>query len=197
MKKIDTEDTNLKKQIVKKEKIKKELIDYKWIITIMILAFTISLGFSFLSETVIKNVNIIIGIIIVFIFIAIGIIFDMIGVAVTSADEKPFHSMSARKVKAAKKAVSLKKSADKVSSFCNDVIGDICGIVYGSAGVIISASLSVKLNIDILITTLLITALISAITIGGKAIFKSFAINKSDIILYNFAKVLSIFSKNK
>ena len=32
-------------------------------------------------------------------FIILGIIFDIIGVAVTSGDEVAFHSMSARKVK--------------------------------------------------------------------------------------------------
>lgn len=29
--------------------------------------------------------------------------------------------------------LNLKKNADKVSSFCNDVIGDICGIISGAA----------------------------------------------------------------
>ena len=45
-----------------------------------------------------------------------------------------YHAMSSKKIKGAKKAVSFKKNADKVSSFCNDVIGDICGIISGSAG---------------------------------------------------------------
>jgi len=37
---------------------------------------------------------------------------------------------------------------------------------------------------------------ITALTMGGKAIFKSVANNKSNEILYNFAKVISIFKKS-
>ena len=121
----------------------------------------------------------------------------MIGVAVTSADEKPFHSMSARKVKGANIAVMFKKNADKVSSFCNDVIGDICGIISGSAGVIIATFLANTFEINIFIVTLLVTAIIAALTIGGKALGKSIAINKSNYILYEFSKLVSHFYKKK
>ena len=96
----------IKKQI---EKQKKKRINYNWIFKITIMAFVISLGFSALSESIVKNVDIYIAIIILIIFIALGILFDMIGVAVTSADEEPFHSMSSRKVKGASQAVLLKK----------------------------------------------------------------------------------------
>ena len=185
----------MKKEIKKQIQIKnKQKINYNWIIKITIIAFIISIIFSSLSEIFVKNINIYLAILILFIFIAIGILFDMIGVAVTSADEQPFHSMSSRKVKGAKQAVFLKKNADKVSSFCNDVIGDICGIISGSVGVTISVSLSKY--IPLFISTLLITAIIAALTIGGKAIFKSVAINKSNEILYNFAKLISIFKKS-
>lgn len=182
----------IKKQIERKEK---KLVDYSWIIKITLLAFIISLVFSICSESVIPNVNIIVAIIILIFFIGIGILFDMIGVAVTSADEEPFHSMSSRKVKGAKQAVMLKKSADKVSSFCNDVIGDICGIISGTVGVTIASSIAIMSNIPIFICSLFVTAIIAGLTIGGKAIFKSIAINKSNSILYHFAKVISIFKK--
>ena len=87
----------------------------------------------------------------------------------------------------------LIKKADKVSSFCNDVIGDICGIISGSTGVSIAIVVSNKLDVSLLLVTLLITAVIAALTIGGKAIGKSFAINKSNVILYKFVSFLSIF----
>lgn len=189
------EKKSLKTQLKRKKK--KELVNYKWIVKITILAFCISLIFSSISEFVIPNVNLFVGIIIVVIFIALGIVFDMIGVAVTSADEKPFHSMNSRKVKGADIAVLFKKNADKVSSFCNDVVGDICGIVSGSTGSIIALNLASKLNVDNFITTLILTALIAALTIGGKALGKSFAINKSNIILYRFSKFVSCFYKVK
>ena len=64
-------------------------------------------------------------------FIGLGIVFDIIGVAVTAADERPFHSMAAHKTPGAREALGLIRRANKVSSFCNDVVGDICGIISG------------------------------------------------------------------
>lgn len=54
-----------------------------------------------------------------------------------------------------------------------------------------------KFNFSILFTGLFIAAIVAALTIGGKALGKGFAINKSNIILYEFAKVISIFYKVK
>ena len=128
-----------------------------------------------------------------FTFIFLGIIFDIIGVAVTVADIKMFNSMATKWVKGSRLAVRFIKNSNKVSSFLNDVIGDICGIISGSTGLSIALLISEKMNYNPLICTLIITALISTLTIGGKAIGKSIAINKSNVILYRFVKVLSIF----
>lgn len=168
-----------------------------WIITITLLAFLISFIFSLISELTLSKVNLAIGIIILVLFIIIGIIFDMIGVAVTSTTEEPLHAMSAKKIRGAKKAVSFKKNADKVSSFCNDVIGDICGIVSGTVGVAITSTIGKIYNLDIFWVGLVITSLIASLTIGGKAISKSIAIKNSNQIVYMTAKVLSIFEKKK
>ncbi len=163
-----------------------------WIIKIILVAFIISVVFSFISETAIPNVNILLGIILTLVFIVIGVLFDMIGLAVASADESVFNSMASKKVKGAKMAVQLKKNADKVSSFCNDVVGDICGIISGSTGAVIASKISSN-GLNSLVVTIITMGIISALTIGGKAMEKSIAINKSDKILYTFAKVLSIF----
>lgn len=167
----------------------------KWVITVTFLAFFISFIFSFGSNTIMPKVNLFVGIIILLLFIAIGIVFDMVGVAVTSTDEEPLHAMSSKKIKGAKKAVSFKKNADKVSSFCNDVIGDICGIISGSAGVALSTILANSFHLNLLMTSLLITATIAALTIGGKALGKTAAINKSTKILFEFSKFLACFYK--
>lgn len=194
---MDEEVRNLKVQTRRKEKIHKNKTDWKWIIRIMMIAFLISFAFSFTSEMIIPNVNILIGILLLVLFIVLGVLFDMIGVAVTAADEKPFHSMNSRKVKGADVAVKFKKNADKVASFCNDVVGDICGVVSGSAGAIIALSLSNLLHMNQFLLALLVTSVIAALTIGGKAIGKSYAINKSNLILYQFAKMISYFYKVK
>ena len=175
------------------KKKKKSNVDYGWIIKIIILAFFISVIFTSISETVIPNVNTIIGIALTLIFILIGIIFDMIGVSVTAADEKVFHSMSSQRVRGAKTAVKMKKSADKVSSFCNDVVGDICGIISGSTAAVISLNLTQQLKVNSLFITLIVMGIVSALTIGGKAFVKGIAMKKSNKILFRFAKIISIF----
>ncbi len=194
-KKKPSEFDNLVAETKKKEKIKKENVDFKWIITIIIVSFVISFCLSFIANITIPNFNFYLGCLITLIFIFIGIIFDIVGVSVTAADEAVFHSMSSRKVKGANVAVKFKKNADKVSSFCCDVIGDICGVISGAAGTTIGVILITDMHFNALLTGLIITAVISSLTIGGKAIGKSFAINKSDIILYEFAKFISNFYK--
>lgn len=190
--KINNELENLKVQTRRKEKTNKEKVNVKWIITVVIIAFVLSFCLSFISSITIPNLSLFIGIIITLIFIFIGILFDIIGVSVTTANEKVFHSMNSRKVKGANIAVKFKKNAEKVSSFCCDVVGDICGIISGASGTTIATIISTKFNFDIISTGLLVAAIIASLTIGGKALGKSFAINKSDIILYEFSKFVSL-----
>lgn len=167
----------------------------KWTIKIILLAFIISMIFQSLSETIMPKVNLISSIIILILFILIGIIFDMIGVAITTCDIKPFHSMNSKKMKYASTGIKLINNQAKVSSFCNDVIGDICGIVSGSAGVIIAASLSAKLNTNLLLTSLIVTSTIAALTIGGKSIGKEIALKNNVFIIKTFSKLLLPFVK--
>lgn len=170
--------------------------NYKWIIGIIIWTFIISGAITLVSETMLKKVNIYIAFIILVLIIFIGIGFDIIGVAVTAADETPFHSMASRKVHGARKAVSLIRNADKVSNFCNDVIGDVCGVVSGGTGAVIvvkiMSSTSMKQG---LILTIVISAAIASITVGGKAMGKNYAISQSNNIVYGVAWLLEY--KNK
>jgi len=181
------------KKASKKPVKNKRLVDYKWIITVTLLAFFISLAFSFFSETTIPNANSIVATVVILLFIGIGIIFDMIGIAITVADIKTFNSMATKQVRGARLAVRLIKNNEKASSFCNDVIGDICGIISGSAGVALSNILASSLDLNIFVVSLFITAIIAALTIGGKAIGKATAINKSTPILFEFSKIISCF----
>jgi len=169
--------------------------NYRWALIVTILAFFISLIMSLISTIVLESVTLVVSIIVTFLFILLGIIFDIIGVSVTSGNEVAFHSMSARKVKGGSIGVKLMKNASKVSSFCCDVVGDICGIISGTAGVTIVALLIKLTNINELLVSLLVTSLISALTIGGKALGKNFAMVKSTQVVTVVAKILSIFSK--
>ena len=191
--KIKKNKDSYSKKVNKKLIKDKKKVDKKWLFIVSIVSFLISLFFSFIGETIIPNAHISISIILVFSFIALGIVFDIIGISVTVADLKTFNSMATKKVKGAKLAVKMIKNASKVSSFCNDVIGDICGIISGSTGVSIAILISDRLDVSLLLVTLLITAFISALTIGGKALGKSYAINNCNAILYRFVKVLIVF----
>ena len=182
---------------VKKDKTKNEKRDKKWIITVTVLSFLISLVMALISELVIPNAIIAVSIFLVLVFIFLGIIFDIIGLAVNTADPKIFHSMATKKVKGSKKAIELIKNKDKVSSLLNDVIGDICGVVSGSCGLAISITLANMISTNKLLTTIIVTSIISSLTIGGKAFGKTIAINNANEIVFEFAKILNIFSKNK
>ena len=168
-----------------------------WTIKIIVMAFMISFVFSSLSETIMPKVSLIPSIIILIIFILIGIIFDMIGVAITTCDIKPFHSMSSKRIKYANTGIKLINNSAKVSSFCNDVIGDICGIVSGGVAAIIGLLLAIKYGFSQVITIIIISSIISSLTVGGKAIGKKIAIKNSDEIVFYVAKVLSNFKSQK
>ena len=109
-----------------------------WIIKAFIFTFFITIIISGISNTIAENSNIIILTIITFLILALGIIFDIIGTAVLTANESSFHAKAANKIKGSKECIKLIKNASTISSFCNDVIGDICGIVSGSMGTMIA-----------------------------------------------------------
>ena len=100
----------------------------KWIIQVFIISFILSAIFSGLSS-LLSDINVTILVIIILFVIGIGILFDMIGVATLTAEEAPFHAMSSKKIKEATACINLLKNNTKVSSICNDIVGDICGIV--------------------------------------------------------------------
>ena len=167
----------------------------KWIITIFLLTIAISATISFCSSLLMEVSTMAVAFLILLIIVLIGIVFDIIGVAVTSADEKPFHSMAARKVAGAQEAIRLLRKADKVSSICCDVIGDICGVVSGSASAAIVTQILANFDFSIpQLISLGMSALVAGLTVGGKAIGKGFAIGSSTTIVHLVGKVVWSFS---
>jgi len=163
----------------------------RWVITIFVVTILISGTFSFASNELMASSSIGIAFVVLFVIVLIGIIFDIIGVAVTSADEKPFHSMAARKVPGAQEAISLLRNAERVSSICNDVIGDICGVVSGSASASIAAQILVDFSGDTAqIIKLAMSALVAGLTVGGKAIGKTFAIGSCTKIVHMVGRTI-------
>ena len=151
---------------------------------------------SIITEGLVYNLDILLAIIILIIIILIGIIFDIIGISVTSAEEKPFHSMAANRIREAKYAIKLVRNAGEVSNFCNDVIGDISGIISGAVGATIIYRLIGIYDIkNGSILSIIITSLIAALTVGGKALGKTIAILYSEKIIFQIAKMFSMLSK--
>ncbi|WP_353095878.1 hypothetical protein [Tissierella praeacuta] len=169
----------------------------KWVFFISIWTFLMSIVVSVITENLVKNLDIAMAFIVLIIIIMIGIIFDIIGIAVTTAEEKPFHAMAANKVEEAKFAIKLVRNAGQVSNFCNDVIGDISGILSGAAGTTIIYKLIARYDLaNGTIFTIIITSLIAALTVGGKAFGKSIALFNYEKIIYSIAKILNLIEKN-
>jgi Mg2+/Co2+ transporter CorB len=162
-----------------------------WILIVFILTFILSFLFSTISN-LLSDINIIVMIIILLLVIFIGIIFDMIGVAVLSCNEASFHAKASNKIKGAKECIKLIKNSNKTSSICNDVIGDVCGIISGS----LTVSLAILLK-DTPIVDIILTAIVSSITVGCKAISKKIAIKHSDDIVFVVGNIISKFKVKK
>ncbi len=101
---------------------KKEHSNIKWFIQVFVITFILSIIFSFVSTNGVSNLDLISAIIILIIVIGIGIFFDIIGVAVTVADENEFHAKATKKVKGSKDSIKLIRNAPKVANICADVI---------------------------------------------------------------------------
>ena len=173
--------------IARKQKRKTAL----WVLTIFIVTIIVSSVISLISEEVMAGSGMLSAFLILFAIVLLGIVFDIVGVAVTSADEAPFHAMAARKVPGAREAIRLLRKADKVSSICNDVIGDICGVISGSAAATIAVELLQTFTFSWeRMASLIMSAMVAGVTVGGKALGKGFAVNSSTTIVHNVGKII-------
>lgn len=109
-----------------KTKNKKENSNIKWFIQVFIMTFILSMIFSYISANGVSHLNLVSAILILILVIGVGIFFDIIGVAVTVANEHEFHAKATKKVRGSKDSIKLIRNAPKVANICADVIGDIC-----------------------------------------------------------------------
>lgn len=179
---------------------RKKLI--KWVVTIFLVTIVISGTISFVSDAVMESSSLPVAFLILLVIILVGILFDTVGMAVATADEKPFHSMAAKKVPGAQEAIRLLRNAERVSSICNDVVGDICGVVSGSASATIAAQVVRSFDFSWpQVATLLMSALAAGLTVGGKAIGKNIAVNSCTEIVHTVGRVIytlhHLFHKKK
>jgi len=163
-----------------------------WGIFITVFSFGLSLLVLFASTGLLGEAQPAFSFVVVLVIIFTGVVFDVIGIAVTAADETPFHSMASKKIRGARQSLILIRNAPRVSSFCNDVVGDICGVVSGVAGTSIVYRLFAASG-DISLIETITGALIAAFTVGGKAFAKNIGMNNSNFIVYWVGRILSCF----
>ncbi|ADH99769.1 hypothetical protein [Salisediminibacterium selenitireducens] len=183
----------------------------KWSGLISIVTLFMAAMFAIISTAVLSGVNWAAGMFIVIIIVFIGVFSDTIGVAATAASERPFHAMAAEKVPGSRHAVAITRNADRFSNFTNDVIGDIAGVISGTASAYVVLQLALQLGhsegstIQFLISVLF-TSVVAALTVGGKSVGKTIAIQYSTEIIYQVGRLfyflevklnITIFSDKK
>ncbi len=194
----ETYDKNHSKSHDKKKPTKKKRDT--WWIKASIIALIVSAMFAYISELTASVEQIAVILVLLIFLVLLGILFDAIGVAVTSSDPTPIISMASRKVYGAKTALWLVKNSGTVSSICNDIIGDIVGVVSGACSAAIVFKMVNALNIAQeynMLVSIAISALVSTVMIGGKAFMKNVAINNSREFVMFVARMLAPFSKEE
>ncbi len=178
---------------MKKEN-KNEHSNMKWVIQSFTITFILSIVFSYVSTNGVSNLSLFPAILILVFVIFLGIIFDIIGVAVTVANEHEFHAKATKKVEGSKDSIRLIKNAPKVANICADVIGDICGVLSGAISALIAIKISTQFKMPFDIQFVL-SALVSALTVSGKAFGKDIANKNSTEIVHKVGIVLNKFKK--
>ena len=173
---------------------KKDSSSIKWVIIVIILSFVLSIIFSFISSVAINDLNIIPAILMLLFVIIIGVLFDIVGVAVTVAKESDFHAKASKKISGAKTSLKLIKNSAKVANVCADVIGDIAGVLSGSIAALIALKITQSFNMEFNIQ-FIISAIVASLTIGGKALGKEIAQKNSTAIVGFVGGVLKVFNK--
>ncbi|MGM7701917.1 hypothetical protein ACSVDE_09300 [Pseudalkalibacillus sp. Hm43] len=172
----------------------------KWSSGIAVITLVLAAIFSIVSTLLIEGVVWAIGVMIVFLIVLIGIVFDIIGVAATAADEVPFHAMASEKINGSRQSITICRNADRVASFCNDVIGDISGIISGTASAAVIVQLARTFGGDDAsafqyTVSIVFTSVVAALTVGGKALGKSFAIHFSTSIIFQVGRLIYFFEE--
>lgn len=150
-----------------------------------VIAISMSSFFGFISQTLLSKMGIIVATIGICIFIFISVAFDMLGIAVASAELEVFEKWEKKGISGSKVGLKLCEHSEKVCSFCADVVGDICSTLCGAGGACIAVALTkniINSNLIMLIS-ISTSALIAGMTIFFKALMKERALKNSNRII--------------
>ena len=173
----------------------------RWAFKTFILSIFLSIVFGIVSQSLFPNISAYFSVFIILFFIFISVIFDMIGVSVASLKKEKLELL--KDEIGYKTAVKMSNNIDKISSFCGDVVGDICGILSGAGGVSLVVNMHIQNQSVFFLVTSLISSFIAGLTIFFKAVMKTYAVENSLNVIMKVAKTLEtnpfshLFKKNK
>lgn len=132
---------------------------------------------------------------ILLLIVAVGIAFDILGVAVTAAEEEPFHALASKRQPGARQAIWLIRNADRVSNFCNDIVGDVAGTIGGAVAAAIAVQLVTALRLHEVadVVNMLTIGAVAGLTVGGKAWGKGFALRESGTVVRQASRLMQWF----
>ncbi len=164
-------------------------VNHKWTVFVTVLAFFLSVIFALLTASA-DEMGTVLAFIVLILIVILSIVFDMLGMAISTASEAPFHAMATRRIKGAKESIKIIRNAQQLSSLCNDVIGDTAGIISGAMTGAIVVGLSVMLHMNSDLLNLLLAGAVAALMIGGKAAGKGIAMMHNNTIVFIFGKIV-------
>lgn len=170
-------------------------MNWLWVITITIITFFIAIILGYFSLVFMNKVSLAGAIVILFLIVFMGIFFDLLGIAVTAATETPFHSMASAKVRGSRESVKIIRNAGAVANFFNDVIGDIAGIISGSASAAIIAKMYIDSAGEETAVGIILAAIIAGVTVGGKSIGKEIALRHANYIVYRLGSIIVLLKE--
>ncbi len=190
-----------KGKITKNKQKNKKKHKYGWLqwgISVFFMSLGLTVLFSFLTEVSVKDSAVYVCVIVLVVLLFLNISCDILANAIMSCSPEAFHAMASNKIKGAKRSVVFCRNASKLSSIFADVIGDICGIVSGAAGTALAVHIAANNGSTAeIIASVMVSAVIGALTVGGKALFKHFAVTFNKQIVFGFAKFTTFFIKEK
>lgn len=179
-------------------------VNYLWVVTITIITFFVAIVLGYFSLVFMEKVSLVGAVIILFAIVFMGVFFDLLGIAVTAANETPFHSMASAKVHGSVESIKIIRNAGAVANFFNDVIGDIAGIISGSASAAIVVKLMETGDFNMTVASIVLTAIIAGITVGGKSVGKEIALRHANLIvfrlgngIYQVSRVRTLFGTKR
>ena len=160
------------------------------VVGVSLTTFALAVVVSLLSGSVLRGTTIILATVVLAAIVLVGIVSDVIGLAVAKADPAPLNAMAAKRTPGARQALRLVRNAPRVATVFNDLVGDISGTVSGAAGAAIVFRVAVERpGFDEAVWAVVMVGVIAAVTVGGKAIGKTIALDGAERITFQMGKV--------